>query len=153
MRRSLPPERERELEELLAFLDFYVEVFVRPKLPAGSADLSTLRAEVDRISREYGRSKALQGTRQAVNDVVEDLIHLNAEDVKLLDEVLQSADVLTLSEVRRRYSASYQRILRRGKIKTETEYYLVNGLVVDQTSALTPAERQSLQGMISAYES
>ncbi len=148
----MSPEREKEFEQLLAFLDLHFEVFVKPKLPAASVEKPTLRMEVERISREYGRSKALQGTRQAVNDVVEDLSGLNAEGVKLLDEALQSAGVLTLSEVRRRYSAAYQRILRRGKIRTETEYYLVNGLVVDQTSALTPEERQNLQGMISAYE-
>jgi hypothetical protein len=87
-----------------------------------------------------------------VNDIIEDLSNLTAESVGLLDKALRDAGVETLSEMRRRYSALYQRVLRHGKIKTETEYYLVNGLVVDQASALTGEERDLLQGMISAYE-
>ena len=58
----------------------------------------------------------------------------------------------TLSEMRRRYSALYRKVLRRGKINTETEYYLVNGLVVDQSSTLTTEERTLLQDIVSAYE-
>jgi hypothetical protein len=152
MGRPMSPEREKEFEELLAFLDFYFENIKRPTLPASIRNLPMLRAEAERIAREHGRSRASVGTRQAVNDVVEDLSHLTPESLELLDQALREAGVLTLSEVRRRYSALYQRILRRGKIKTDTEYYLVNGLVVDQTSALTSDERDRLQGMISAYE-
>lgn len=152
MARPMSPEREKEFEELLAFLDFYFENLKRPTLPVSIRNLPTLRAEAERIAREHGRSKALVGTRQAVNDVAEELSDLAPESVELLDQALRGAGLLTLSEVRRRYSALYRRILKRGHIKTDTEYYLVNGVVVDQTSALEPEERDRLQAMISAYE-
>jgi hypothetical protein len=34
-----------------------------------------------------------------------------------------------LSEVRQRYSTKYLQILKRGTIRSETEYYLVKGIV------------------------
>jgi hypothetical protein len=149
----MSPEREVEYEQLLAFLDFYLEHVKKPAVPVDGQPRPSLRAEAERISREYGRSKALEGTRQAVNDVVEELSGLGAEGVKLLDEVLRGAGILTLSEIRRRYSAAYRKILQRGKINTETEYYLVNGLVVDLSSNLTEDERRSLEALVFSYES
>lgn len=74
MRRSMAPDREREFEELLAFLDFHHERF--RKQPSTSPLQLTLRAIVEGIANEYGRSKALQGTKQAVNDVLEELSQL-----------------------------------------------------------------------------
>jgi predicted transcriptional regulator len=144
------PEREQELEELLAFLEFHQEHLRRK--PSGPPPAFTLRATVERIAGEHGRSKALEGTRQAVNDVLEELSDLTRESVKVVDEALVAAGLVTLSSLRRRYSASYKRLLKRGSIKTETEYYLVNGLVVDQTSGLSPEERESFQRMLEKYE-
>ena len=146
----MSPEREWELEQLLAFLEFYQE-HLRKK-PSGPTPDRTLRATVERIAGEYGRSKALEGTRQAVNDVLEELADLALESVKVVDEALVAAGLVTLSALRRRYAASYRRVLERGSIKTETEYYLVNGLVVDQASGVSADEREKLKAMVSAYE-
>lgn len=71
--------------------------------------------------------------------------------MKQVDKTLAAAGLVTLSELRRRYSSSYQRILKRRSIKTDTEYYLVNGLVVDLASSLSVEERERLQAMIDAY--
>jgi hypothetical protein len=143
-------EREQELEELLGFLEFHSE-HLRRKPTAPPAGL-TLRTVVERIAQEHGRSKALEGVRQAVNDALEELAGISPETVRVVDEALGAAGLVSLSELRRRYSSTYQRILRRGSIKTETEYHLVNGLVIDLTSNLTPSERETLQAMVSAYE-
>lgn len=146
----MSPEREQELDELLAFLEFHQEHLRRR--PSGPPPEFTLRATVERIAEQYGRSKALEGTKQAVNDVLEDLSDLAPEGLKVVDEALVAAGLVTLSALRRRYAASYRRVLKRGCIKTETEYYLVNGLVVDQASGISADEREKLQAMVSAYE-
>ena len=143
-------EREREFEELLGFLDFHSE-HLRKNPVAAPAGL-TIRTVAERIAQEHGRSKALEGARQATNDALEELADLTREGVTVVDEALRAAGLVSLSELRRRYSSAFQRILRRGSIKTETEYYLVNGLVVDLTSSLTVPERERLQAMVSAYE-
>lgn len=58
-------EREREFEELLAFFEFYLEHLARD--PVAPSQEFNLRSVSDRIAQEHGRSKALEGTRQAVN--------------------------------------------------------------------------------------
>lgn len=150
MSRRMSPEREQELEELLAFLEFHQEHLRRR--PTDPSPEFTLRGMVERIAGEYGRSKALEGTRQAVSDVLEELADLTPQSVKVVDEALATAGLVTLSALRRRYAASYRRVLKRGSIKTETEHYLVNGLVVDQASGISADEREKLEAMVSAYE-
>ncbi len=152
MARLMAPEREKEFAELLAFVEFYCEQ-LRPELmPHKTQGSLSLRGEAQRIAQEYRRSKALVGTRQAANDIIEDLSRLRPEGVSFVDEALRQAGIITLSEVRRRYSSQFQRILRRGAIKSETEYYLINGLVCDQSSSLTENERNALAQMLSEFE-
>jgi hypothetical protein len=148
MARPMSPEKEQEYSELLAFLDFHFKYLLQ-KPPAGGFDLV---AEAKRIADQYGKSKALQGLRQAVNDVIEQFSDLTPDSVTLIDEALRAAGLRTFSELRREYGANYRKILRRRTIKTETEYHLVNGLVLDLASDVPPSERKLLQAMMDAYE-
>jgi len=145
----MSPEREKEYAELLGFLDFHSKHLAKNH-PTGGIDLVT---EAKRIAEKYDRSKGLEGLRQAANDVIEELSNLTPDSVKLVDEALRAASLRTLSELRREYGATYRKILRRGSIKTETEYYLANRFVVDLASAVPPVERKLLQEMVEAYES
>jgi hypothetical protein len=149
MARPMSPEREKECAELLGFLDFHSKHLVKNS-PTGGFDLVT---EAKRIAEKYGKSKGLEGLRQAANDVIEELSDLTPDSVKLVDEALRGASLRTLSELRREYGATYRKILRRGSIKTETEYYLANGFVVDLTSDIPPEERKLFREMVEAYES
>ncbi|KQW54156.1 hypothetical protein ASC92_22780 [Variovorax sp. Root411] len=104
------------------------------------------------IVEQYGKSKALEGLRQAANDIIEDLSVRPATGVAALDEALRAAGLLTASEVRRRYASSYKRIMKRGSIRDDTEYYLVNGIVVDLGNATPDEERAMLQRLLDTYE-
>jgi hypothetical protein len=148
MARPMSPEREKEYAELLAFLDFY---FKHVSKATSSSGLDFI-GEAKRIAVEYGKSKGLEGLRQAVNDVIEELSDLTADSVRVLDEALRASGIRTLSALRKEYGASYRKVWKRGSIKTETEYYLINGLVVDHTSDVAPDERKVLQSMLDAYE-
>jgi hypothetical protein len=57
-----------------------------------------------------------------------------------------------VSEIIRRYSASYTRIVKRGFIKNETEYYVINAILVNQESAISDGERACLQTLTEAFE-
>jgi hypothetical protein len=149
MARPMSPEREKEYADLLAFLDFHSKHLVKNH-PTGGFDLIT---EAKRIAEKYGKSKGLEGLRQAVNDVIEELSDLTPDSVKLVDGALRGASLRTLSELRREYGATYRKILRRGSIKTETEYYLMNGFVIDLASEVPHEERKLLQEMVQTYES
>ena len=144
----MSPEREKEYHELYSYLDFYM-TNVNGIASDNHLSLASVSAG---IIEKYGKSKALIGLRQAVNDTIEELSSRPAEYIAVLDDALRKAGALSASEVRRRYAASYQLILRRGNIKNETEYHLVNGIVVDQTSEVSAHERALLQSMLESFE-
>ena len=77
--------------------------------------------------------------------------HFNHAEVESLDSELRKRGVVTLSELRRRYSKSYAKIIKRGQLKNETEYYLLRNVLFDPTEK-TPDERKLLEKLISDYE-
>jgi hypothetical protein len=79
MTRPLSPEREREFQELMGFLSFYAT------LVSGVTQTSTFSIETvcSGIIEQHGKSKALEGLRQAANDVIEQLSDKRADGVDL----------------------------------------------------------------------
>lgn len=148
MTRPLSPDREREFQELLAFVSFYM-THVSGVTPTPTLSIETVCAG---IIEQHGKSKALEGLRQAANDVIEELNGKRAAGVAALDEALHASGLITASEVRRRYASSYKRITKRGTIRNDTEYYLINGIVVDLASAISDEERATLQRLLDRYE-
>ena len=148
MPRQMSAEREREFSELHAYLDFYATNVsgIDP------ADLVHPTNVGKRIVEEFGRSKALDGLKQAVHDTVEDLSDQPLEYIQRLDTALRERRIITFSEVRRRYAASYKRIVKRGEIKTETEYYIVAGVLADLSSMAGADERVVLERLVAGYE-
>ena len=94
---------------------------------------------------------AFNGLRQAINDCVEMSLHFDHMEVEKLDSQLGSRGIITLSELRRRYSKNYAKIMRRGRITSETEYYLVRNVLYDPTEKASE-ERKLLEELISNYE-
>jgi hypothetical protein len=78
-------------------------------------------------------------------------LHFDREEVEKFDSQLRSRGIVTLSELRRRYSKSYAKIMKRGRIKNETEYHLIRNVLHDPTEK-TAEEREFLAKLISDYE-
>ena len=148
MPRAISTEREHEYGELLAYVSFFATNVMRvePSSPAHPANAIKV------IAAKFGKSKALVGLRQATNDTVEQMRGWNAEAVGALDQALRAAATLTASEARRRYGSSFSKVVKRGSIKTETEYYLVAGVVNDLSTQISAQERVSLEHLLAAYE-
>ena len=144
----MSPEREREYTELNAYLDWYSTNVsgIDPSDPIHPTNVGK------RIVAKYGKSKALDGLKQAVNDTVEELVDQPPEYIEKLDESLRQAGLLSFSEVRRRYASSYKRILKRASIRNDTEYYLITGVLADFTTSADDGERATLGQLISEYE-
>ena len=145
MPRTLSPQSELEFEELTAFLRFYLV-----EIKGNSAAL--LQQSATEIIEKFGRSKALAGLRQATNDTIEELTGASDEAVALIDQALAERGLVSFTELRRRYSAHYKRLLKRGSIRDETEFHLVSGIVSDASAKMPGEERVQLQRMIDAYE-
>ena len=149
MTRPTPPEREREYAELHAYIDVYSThvIGIDPSNPIHPTNVGK------QILAKYGKSKALDGLRQAANDTVEQLKDRDLEYLKRMDRLLAKHGAPPFSEICRRYGSSYRKMLKRGKIKTETEYYLVAGILADAASPSNAADRQKLQRLVDDYES
>lgn len=99
------------------------------------------------------KSQLLSGLRQAANDTVEDASRFTQEQTTALDRACLANNVLTLSEVRRRFSRQYRSVLkkRRISVSNETEYYLVVAIITDMSSQLDDDERRLLEELAHAY--
>lgn len=148
MTRPLSPDREREFQDLLAFVSFYT-THVSGVAPTSTLSIQTVCAG---IIEQHGKSKALEGLRQAVNDVIEELSDKQAAGVEALDDALRASGLITASEVRRRYASSYKRIVKRGTVRNDTEYYLINGIVVDLGNGISDEERATLRKLLDNYD-
>jgi hypothetical protein len=95
---------------------------------------------------------SLKGWRMAVNDCIEMSSHWSTARVIAMDAALRKAGIVTLSEIRRRYSTRLAAVLKRGSIRGEVEYYLAAGLVADTASNLSAEERLRLQVLVTQYE-
>jgi hypothetical protein len=144
----MTPERESEYNELLGYVGLFATVVWRID-PASATHPANV---IEGIVQQFGKSKALVGLRQAANDTIEETSNWNSEVRAVVDEGFRAAGVVTVSEITRRYSASYKRIVKRGFIRNETEYYVINAILVDQGSAILEDERTCLQRLTEAFE-
>jgi len=144
----MTPEREREYDELLGYVSFFATAVWQVD-PASAIHPANA---INGIVEKFGKSKALVGLRQAANDTVEETRDWTSEARALVDEAFRAAGVATVSEITRRYSASYKRIVKRGLIKNETEYHVINAVLVDQGSAFSDDERTRLQMLTETFE-
>lgn len=139
---------QSELEQLLGFIDLYIAIAEPEPIPSEVHP----RFVAQQILRQRGLPSALRGARQAVNDLLSQSSDLPPDDVSALDAALRDEGLPTLSELRRHYSSASRRILRRKRITTDVEYYMVKNLVDDLASGVGNNDREQLIAMMEAYE-
>jgi hypothetical protein len=138
---------DSEYAAMKAFLSFYTDRYSNlENLPPEKRPIACLE-----ILEKMGMKTAMTGLRQAINDCVEASFHFDHKEVEKLDSELRARGIVTLSELRRRYSKGYAKIRKRGQIKNETEYYLIRNVLGDPTEK-SPEECQLLEKMINEYE-
>jgi hypothetical protein len=89
--------------------------------------------------------------REAVSDCTDMSLQFTPMEVAKFDSELRLHDIPSLSELRRRYSRHYARVLKRGRIEDETEYYLLRNVLFDP-SEKGEEERERLETLIAAFE-
>jgi hypothetical protein len=92
---------------------------------------------------------ARKGLRMAIGDIVEMLDATSPDYVDRLDARLREIGGMTLTEARSLFSRRLKQAIRRGKIGSEDEYYLVRNAAEDAARD----EQQRLWGLIAEYES
>lgn len=135
-----------EYERDKAFLGYMVRDLVAG-LPTEAHPLAVLAQ--DELRRP---SRARQGLRMAVNDMVEMSSAWSPAQARQADDALRAIGASTLTEVRARYSKGLARVERRGAIRTEVEAHLVKGMLDGDVDALSEERRERLRLIFSAYE-
>ncbi len=138
---------EPSYDSLRRFFLYYFDRFLANAMPNSAASASVDLSKLEQTNHK----QAAAGLKQAINDIVESSQHLPESDVRELDLELKRLGIVTLSEVRRRYSKSYRKVLKRGRILSETEYYLVRNVIIDH-AAKEDSEMERLEMMIAVYE-
>jgi hypothetical protein len=140
-------EAELEYAKMKDFLSFYAGRYLKVEgLPPEKQPIVNLE-----VLEKKSMKSAFNGLRQAINDCVEMSVHFDHAEVEKLDSQLRNRGIITLSELRRRYSKSYAKVMKRAQIKNETEYYLIRDVLDDPTEK-APEERKLLRKLISDYE-
>jgi len=97
-------------------------------------------------------ANARRGLAMAINDIVEDTSGWHPEQVASANREMNKVGAFTLSEIRRRYSKKYFQVLKRGVIRSETEYYLLKGIVDGGGIEPGATEGQQIEAMLAAFE-
>lgn len=147
MARAMSQEKEQEFAELEAFVAFYATAIVGID-PANPIHPSI---QLRGIAAQVGKPKALVGLRQAVNDCLEWVEEASPEEISALDSALKSKGIVTFTELLVRKSRKYRAVLKRGRIRNDTEYYIVDTAASDLSIAMPENERRQLDSRLAGY--
>jgi hypothetical protein len=99
------------------------------------------------------KSQAFSGLKQAIQDTLHDMYEVSIAELKEIDELLKKERLPPLSEVRNTLWNEIPKIMKRGKIKNDTEFYLIKEKAIDLGSKdFSERERESLNRLIEEYE-
>jgi hypothetical protein len=117
-------------------------------LPAGLSADSHPIAVLDAMAQK-APARARQGLGMMIGDLIEDTGRLPASEVKRIDAEFANAGLPTLSEMRLRFMRQVTRILKRGSIRNDEDYYLIRNAV----EGLAANEQERLWELLADYES
>lgn len=133
---------------LKIFLDRHFEWYT-PKYPTTPPGLpSQFLENIEKTSL----ANAKKGLSMALNDIAEESANWTPEQVSAADARFLAAGTFTLSEIRRRYSKKYLQILKRGEIRSETEYYLLKGIRDGGGMETGATEGQQIEALMATFE-
>ena len=120
-------------------------------IPSGLKPEDYPMAVLERTEKN-SRSNAARGLAIAINDLIEMSMGWPIDRVAEVDLQFSSFGLITLSELRRRYSRSYKKIVKRGRIKSLEEYYLIKDMVEGNYSDDDDDELQKLARLLDDFE-
>jgi len=138
----------QDYEKLKQFVNLFYEWHM--KLPSSKPESHPLVA-LTRLE-ETSPTKARIGLEMAANDIIERSVDWSPEQVNRIDTQLAEEGALMLSEVRSKYSKRQQRVLKRGTILNETEYFLIKG-ILDGMSCDDTTGYRKMESMLTEFES
>ena len=91
---------------------------------------------------------ARKGLAMAIGDIIELTESLSPARVTAVDSALRAEGIITLTDVRARFWTRVRRIMERGALRGETDYYALRNVV----ETLSGDEQTVGWGLLAAYE-
>jgi hypothetical protein len=148
MPRKQPPTDD-QVAEYLSLSNFSI-AFMDLKVCGLEVEFFPLKTELDEIDLKRFATH-MRGLRMAVNDCLEDSSDFPPDKVAAFDRRLREGGIITLSDVRLRHGGKIDKILERGRIRSEVEYYLVAGVLASCSDDLDQTQRARLDAMADDY--
>lgn len=139
-----------DYDELKLFFSILWEEWISKQFSFKVSDEANPVNCVEKAERK-GKAYAFKGLKMAIQDCMEMTGDENIEELKRLDSVLKKQGAYSLSFVRSILFNEIFKILARGKIRSDIEYYLVKEKIENPTE-LSDKERESLMKMSDVYE-
>jgi hypothetical protein len=133
----------RNYDQMKAWFAHLVPLALPPELITPETDPV---AGLERIENRWP-GKARSGLAMAIGDIIEMTDGWSVSRVAEIDRLLASDGLPTLTEMRVRFSRLIRRVVNRGSIKDEVEYYALRN-AADLTDDAAP----ELWTLLSAYE-
>lgn len=152
MARSVSAEKQREYDELKRFFTHWQTHLASYQVFALDHPHNPINV-LTSFERQLGISRALTGLKQAINDILESCEDFSAEQIAKADASLAASGAPTLTQLWQGRSRQYKAILRRGRLRNDTEFYLVSSILSDMASQLPTEERELLGNIVASYES
>ena len=103
-----------------------------------------------RPARERNRDRA--GQKMGMNDLLSHSHHFSATQRAAIDTRLSARGLPSLRSLEVALKGTHVRILKRGKIRTEEEYYVVKEVLTDVSFPIPGSDRLLLEQMAAAFE-
>ena len=135
-----------EINDLAAFVGTYMTyVGIDPSNPVHVSH--TIRWSFENL----GRKKAFRGLRQAADDAIAGVVEFTPAELLGFETALKAAGLESASSYLARFSKRFESLLDRARIRTETEFYLANGVLSDRCDTLSASDRVRLEKMVAEY--
>jgi hypothetical protein len=146
MARKISPQREAEYNELKRVLLLLYAHWGNKKFSSSMENI------MNHNEAKFGKSRALAGLKEAINETLDGLYAFTKDELAEIDRYLKSHHAPTLTELYARKGNHFAKILRRGRIKDDVEYYMLNERLndVDDKSA-SPTERRKIAELVAQY--
>jgi hypothetical protein len=140
---------QREYAELRRFVETWGERLAPEGLPPELRPAQVIAAFEQRSRRPL----PLSGLRQALGDILEDALEFAPDQIVRADAVLREAGAPTLTQMLLRRAGIFRAIVRRGRLRNDTEFYLVTAALQDTAADLGDAGAATLNRLVADYES
>ena len=100
---------------------------------------------------EQKRSRRASGAKMAINDLLSQSRHFSESQRAAIDARLAAKELPTLRMLEAGFRGVHARILKRGRVRNDEEYYIVAEILSDMDFDISDAERSALEGMHGEY--